>query len=396
MLARFGLMHICATNICVWIRTLVLESLKEIVLYHQRRGPNPDDGAILESIRTHSLRHAGTVMGTQLGPDADWEPIDLHVRGAAAALPTGHHESDSILSRMVHTTARALTTASALTEATTRLSNPTTTTPTSTTTFRATRPPTTTTTTTTPSTSHPYESSFVRKLQDFVSASTAASPTISTESSNHHFADDDDDDFFISATTTRTASSSTSSTAATPTTGNPLIDFISGLTASTDQPPAAVTTIRSTVADVTTTISDTLYNMFSMDSLVNQRRNQTLSALEHSAEDGTFESMDALFPEALIGGNGGGGGAISNGGGGSGGFGGFFGNSVVPTAMDALGAASPAAAAAATNMSCGRVNIMGTIVQDSAPYLYPFVIEYSLIGAVVIYVMWKHIGRYPK
>lgn len=39
---------------------------------------------------------------------------------------------------------------------------------------------------------------------------------------------------------------------------------------------------------------------------------------------------------------------------------------------------------------------MGTIVQDSAPYLYPFIIEYSLIGAVVIYVMWKHIGRYPK
>lgn len=46
--------------------------------------------------------------------------------------------------------------------------------------------------------------------------------------------------------------------------------------------------------------------------------------------------------------------------------------------------------------SCGRVNIMGTIVQDSAPYLYPFIIEFSLIGAVVIYVMWRHIGRYPK
>ncbi|KAK9727735.1 Otopetrin [Popillia japonica] len=46
--------------------------------------------------------------------------------------------------------------------------------------------------------------------------------------------------------------------------------------------------------------------------------------------------------------------------------------------------------------SCGRINIMGTIVQDSAPYLYPFIIEYSLIGAAVIYVMWKHIGRYPR
>lgn len=46
--------------------------------------------------------------------------------------------------------------------------------------------------------------------------------------------------------------------------------------------------------------------------------------------------------------------------------------------------------------SCGRVNIMGTIVQDSAPYLFPFIIEYSLIGAAVIYVMWKHIGRNPR
>lgn len=49
-----------------------------------------------------------------------------------------------------------------------------------------------------------------------------------------------------------------------------------------------------------------------------------------------------------------------------------------------------------SNDSCGRINIMGTIVQDSAPYLYPFIIEYSLIGAAVIYCMWKHIGRNPK
>lgn len=46
--------------------------------------------------------------------------------------------------------------------------------------------------------------------------------------------------------------------------------------------------------------------------------------------------------------------------------------------------------------SCGRVNIMGTIVQDAEPYLFPFIIEYSLIGAAVIYVMWKHIGRHPR
>lgn len=64
--------------------------------------------------------------------------------------------------------------------------------------------------------------------------------------------------------------------------------------------------------------------------------------------------------------------------------------SLFPQALTALSTINPNAT------SCGRVNIMGTIVQDSAPYLYPFVIEYSLIGAAVIYVMWKHIGRYPK
>lgn len=39
---------------------------------------------------------------------------------------------------------------------------------------------------------------------------------------------------------------------------------------------------------------------------------------------------------------------------------------------------------------------MGNFVQDSTPYLYPFIIEYSLIGAAVIYVMWKNIGRNPR
>lgn len=36
VIARFGLMHVVATNICVWIRTLVLEYLKEITSYHKR------------------------------------------------------------------------------------------------------------------------------------------------------------------------------------------------------------------------------------------------------------------------------------------------------------------------------------------------------------------------
>lgn len=48
------------------------------------------------------------------------------------------------------------------------------------------------------------------------------------------------------------------------------------------------------------------------------------------------------------------------------------------------------------NRTCGRVEIMGSIVSDSAPYLYPFIVEYSLIGASVLYIMWKHIGRNPR
>lgn len=68
VLARFGLMHICATNICVWIRTLVLESLKEITFYYRRRPATSDEGdTILDSIRSHTLKHAGTVLGTHSG-----------------------------------------------------------------------------------------------------------------------------------------------------------------------------------------------------------------------------------------------------------------------------------------------------------------------------------------
>jgi len=37
VLARFGLMHIVATNLCVWIRTLVLESIKEITNNDNRK-----------------------------------------------------------------------------------------------------------------------------------------------------------------------------------------------------------------------------------------------------------------------------------------------------------------------------------------------------------------------
>ncbi|ODM93811.1 Otopetrin-2 [Orchesella cincta] len=42
---------------------------------------------------------------------------------------------------------------------------------------------------------------------------------------------------------------------------------------------------------------------------------------------------------------------------------------------------------------CGRTNIIGSIVQDAAPFLFPCTIEYSLICAAVCYVMWKNMAK---
>ena len=50
----------------------------------------------------------------------------------------------------------------------------------------------------------------------------------------------------------------------------------------------------------------------------------------------------------------------------------------------------------ANNFTCGRNYIMGNIVTFAAPYLYPFVVEYSLIAAGVIIAMWKSIGSNPR
>lgn len=41
-------------------------------------------------------------------------------------------------------------------------------------------------------------------------------------------------------------------------------------------------------------------------------------------------------------------------------------------------------------------DILGTTLTDTSPFLYPFVIEYALIGASVFFVMWRHVGRSGK
>ena len=43
--------------------------------------------------------------------------------------------------------------------------------------------------------------------------------------------------------------------------------------------------------------------------------------------------------------------------------------------------------------SCQKDAIMGGILKKVSPYLYPFIVEYSLIGAAFLYIMWCNIGR---
>lgn len=42
---------------------------------------------------------------------------------------------------------------------------------------------------------------------------------------------------------------------------------------------------------------------------------------------------------------------------------------------------------------CRRTNIIGTLVQDASPFLFPCTIEYSLICAAILYVMWRNISH---
>lgn len=318
VIARFGLMHVCATNICVWIRTLVLESLKEITIYHQNRAPNPDDGAILDSIRQHSLRHAGQVLGTHSGPIPEWEPIDLKVRGNLQT------ESNDYLPKIVQSTARTAVkavsraAASYITESSTQSSS--------------------TSTSSTPTPTNFADSMMVRKLKKFITSTTIAATTPST----------------LILTTSSTAIPSTTTLLQTTTERVPFTQSSSTL----DAIVASISTPASSAAALTTSTASAQESVFNNIFSGMENAYQTLSGLSHNdtqpqPEERSFESLDSLFPQAHT--------SLSE-----------------------------------KYSSCGRINIMGTIVEDSAPYLYPFIIEYSLIGAVVIYVMWKHIGRYPK
>lgn len=62
VIARFGLMHVVATNICVWIRTLVLESLKEITDYHVRNPLGVPGEGVLGSKCIKKIKSSHTLL----------------------------------------------------------------------------------------------------------------------------------------------------------------------------------------------------------------------------------------------------------------------------------------------------------------------------------------------
>ncbi|XP_041973043.1 proton channel OtopLc-like [Aricia agestis] len=45
---------------------------------------------------------------------------------------------------------------------------------------------------------------------------------------------------------------------------------------------------------------------------------------------------------------------------------------------------------------CRRSNIMGSLIQNASPFLFPCTIEYSLICAVILYEMWKEVKCTPE
>jgi hypothetical protein len=50
----------------------------------------------------------------------------------------------------------------------------------------------------------------------------------------------------------------------------------------------------------------------------------------------------------------------------------------------------------AMHEECQRTNIMGSLVQNASPFLFPCTIEYSLICAVILFEMWKKVRSIPE
>ncbi|XP_037967858.2 proton channel OtopLc isoform X3 [Plutella xylostella] len=301
VIARFGLMHVVATNICVWIRTLVLESLKEITDYHVRNPLGITGETVLEVIRKHTLRHSGKVMGAVASTTASI---------VSTAATTAKAAGGQVLNA-VTTTPVAITTS--------------------------------TTTTTTPSSY--FGGGFVPKSKIIDTIRS----TIGYDADNaygRHLQDawPNDNPFTTTSTVAPPYTKPTEKA-----TSTAMLEVFQWLYSSTVRP------IADTISTWAPTSTPVTYAT-AKDEWGNSIETYRVDEPPHwpvNNQTELFESFDNLSPAAWI-------------------------SQVDNTTV------------------CGRNPIMGTIVADAAPYLYPFIIEYSLIGAAVIYVMWKHIGRYPS
>ncbi|XP_068139766.1 proton channel OtopLc isoform X8 [Drosophila tropicalis] len=368
VIARFGLMHVVATNICVWIRTLVKESLLEITIYHQKREADPNASSIGYSIRQHALRHAGTVLRTHAGPNTEFEVLD-----GEDLLPKNVYKSDNVLSKMLRNTVNGISKSLGMGGGDDIAISST-----------------TTTTTRAPYTTPGYQwpsTTMARKLKKFITSATTAATTAGGGGGTSTMSTTTTSTTSIPITTTRTSTMASlidssptsespfgslqrlfSSAAPSPTshiapndvsaaTGSAFLNQLASST-STLSPSSTIAAAAATTTTSTTEGAVNIMNNLFGPGIENSF--QTYSDISHDDAAGglvafeNLESLDNIYPAAL--------------------------SSNIGTL---------------NSTACGRIDIMGTIVYDSAPYLYPFIIEYSLIGAVVLYVMWKHIGRYP-
>ncbi|XP_066245321.1 proton channel OtopLc isoform X11 [Euwallacea similis] len=323
VVARFGLMHVVATNLCVWIRTLVLEYIKEITIYHRdllnATAIVPTEIApFAESIRQHTLRNANTILGTHLARP------DFVPSSTIASTTTARHLLAATVAATPHNFKRIITT-------TARSAYPY---------FNNIVSPTTTlrpTTTRNVFTSTP--AAMWRMLK------SSAAP-------------------FVQQTTTAPTTSFAKITTTLPTTALSALRTTGARTWEVFTTAPTTTSTPRTFAPSTYPSFKDFFDLRSFNNIVsnemaNVAEEPELNDFSNTISNGSSELLDDLTPQAFIR---------------------YFTRNLTRTSND----------------SCGRINIMGTIVQDSAPYLFPFIIEYSLIGAAVIYCMWKHIGRNPR
>ncbi|XP_046394982.1 uncharacterized protein LOC124162480 isoform X3 [Ischnura elegans] len=295
VVARFGLMHVVATNLCVWIRTLVLESLKEITTYQIKHGDGySEDFMILEGMRLLALRMgAGSSDVTTTQPPSPEGPspsVAGAAPGIAMALTDQRNKTDPFERNAGNNISSWFHHSPVFPDLHSQTST--------------TLPPTTTTTDS-PTTIDPYD--FFRNESPTFNASSSAILNAST----------------LGPVTTTVATTTT--TTPFPTT-----------TTTTHMPSSTI--LPSAVPSLAAVAAETILPF------------STSASSSSSVMPGATGPSGMLYDAGVVEGN----------------------------------------------YSCGRVNIMGTIVQDSAPYLFPFIIEYSLIGAAVVYVMWSHIGWSPR